>query len=117
MKKDTKTSGLKLKSGENILCRIIEENDSYVLTDDTLVIHYDTSDSIPLIVLIKYGIFEKEADYGFTFDRKDIIKVYKDVPNKYAKFHSSYMEHLRGELNQEKQEGTIFDAIPTGTMH
>jgi hypothetical protein len=39
------------------------------------------------------------------------------VPNKYAKFHSSYMKHLRSELNEEKQEGTIFDAIPTGTMH
>jgi hypothetical protein len=94
--------GLLLNNGIEIIGRVIEENDDYIIMDDVLKIMYKYSgnNTFPSVYLFKYTILTGNFDH--TFKKSEINNFYLDLTTETINFFKEYIKDINKEFTTLK---------------
>lgn len=96
--------GILLKNGFELIGKLVEENDEYLLMEDVLKVMYDyrNENTMPAMFLYKYTIFSN--DNNFTFNKNDVYLMYDKLDNGIILFYKDYLKYI----NDPKYHDDIF---------
>jgi len=86
---------IKLYNGEEIMGRVLEENDEHIILQDALKLNYSYQDgsTAPGVFLTKYFLYVDSYDVEFM--KKTISHIHRNPKSNFVKFYESFASGLK----------------------
>lgn len=86
---------IKLFNGEEIMGRVLEENDEHIILQDALKLNYSFQEgsTVPGVFLTKYFLYQDGYDVEFL--KKTISHIHRNPKANFVKFYESFASGLK----------------------